>query len=81
MARRRLIEACRPIRESRPETKVLILTAFADEDAVLAAILAGASGFVLKQTRGRDLGDAVAAGHPALGEVLARLRTRRSLPA
>ena len=55
------IEACRTIRETRPETKVLMLTAYADEDAVLAAILAGAAGFVLKQTRGRDLGDAVAA--------------------
>jgi two-component system, NarL family, response regulator DevR len=55
------IEACRSIRESRPETKVLMLTSYADEDAVFASILAGASGYVLKQTRGRDLGDAIAA--------------------
>lgn len=55
------IEACRAIRESRPETKVLMLTSYADEDAVFASILAGASGYVLKQTRGRDLGDAIAA--------------------
>jgi two-component system, NarL family, response regulator DevR len=54
------IEACRLIRESRPDTKVLMLTSYADEDAVLAAILAGASGYVLKQTRGRDLADAIA---------------------
>lgn len=54
------IEACRAIRESRPETKVLMLTSYADEDAVFASILAGASGYVLKQTRGRDLGDAIA---------------------
>lgn len=53
------IEACRSIRESRPETKVLMLTSYADEDAVFASILAGASGYVLKQTRGRDLGDAI----------------------
>jgi two-component system, NarL family, response regulator DevR len=55
------VEACRAIRESRPETKVLMLTSYADEDAVFASILAGASGYVLKQTRGRDLGDAIAA--------------------
>ncbi|MDP9236196.1 MAG: response regulator transcription factor [Chloroflexota bacterium] len=55
------IEACRSIRESRPETRVLMLTSYADEDAVFASILAGASGYVLKQTRGRDLGDAIAA--------------------
>jgi len=54
------IEACRIIRETRPETKVLMLTSFADEDAVFAAILAGASGYVLKQTRGRDLSEAIA---------------------
>jgi two-component system, NarL family, response regulator DevR len=55
------IEACRSIRESRPETKVLMLTSYADDDAVFASILAGASGYVLKQTRGRDLADAIAA--------------------
>lgn len=55
------IEACRSIRESRPETKVLMLTSYADEDAVFASILAGAAGYVLKQTRGRDLGEAIAA--------------------
>ena len=55
------IEACRSIRESRPDTKVLMLTSYADEDAVFAAILAGASGYVLKQTRGRDLAEAIAA--------------------
>lgn len=55
------IEACRTIRESRPDTKVLMLTSYADEDAVFASILAGASGYILKQTRGRELGDAIAA--------------------
>jgi DNA-binding NarL/FixJ family response regulator len=54
------IEACRTIREARPETKVLMLTSYADEDAVFAAILAGAAGYVLKQTRGRDLAAAIA---------------------
>ncbi|MHB8376316.1 MAG: response regulator [Dehalococcoidia bacterium] len=55
------IEACRDIRQSRPETKVIMLTSYADEDAVFAAILAGASGYVLKQTRGNALADAISA--------------------
>jgi DNA-binding NarL/FixJ family response regulator len=53
------IEACREIRQARPETKVIILTSYADEDAVFAAILAGASGYLLKQTRGSALADAI----------------------
>lgn len=55
------IEACREIRESRPETKVIMLTSYADDDAVFASILAGAAGYVLKQTRGAALADAIAA--------------------
>ena len=55
------IEACRAIREEMPDTKVIILTSFADDDAVFASILAGASGYVLKQTRGRALVDAIEA--------------------
>jgi len=55
------IEACREIREARPETRVIILTSYADDDAVFASILAGASGYVLKQTRGSSLTDAIAA--------------------
>ena len=55
------IKACREIRESAPDTKVIILTSYADDDAVFASILAGASGYVLKQTRGGALADAIAA--------------------
>ena len=54
------IEACREIRQARPETRVIMLTSFADEDAVMASILAGAAGYLLKQTRGNALADAIA---------------------
>ena len=49
------IEACREIRSTRPETRVVMLTSYPDEEAVLSAIIAGASGYLLKQFRGRDL--------------------------
>jgi len=49
------IVACREIRAARPETRVVMLTSYPDEEAVLSAIIAGASGYLLKQIRGRDL--------------------------
>lgn len=43
------VDACRTIRAARQETRVLFLTSFADDDVVLATILAGADGFLLKE--------------------------------
>lgn len=77
------IEACREIRAARPQTRVVMLTSYPDEEAVLSAIIAGASGYLLKQVRGRDLVAAIeSVGRgdslldPAVTErVLQRVRT------
>jgi DNA-binding NarL/FixJ family response regulator len=55
------IEACREIRAARPETRVVMLTSYPDEEAVLSAFIAGASGYLLKQIRGRELVSALEA--------------------
>ena len=76
------IEACRDIRSAHPETRVLMLTSFADDQALFTSIMAGASGYVLKQIRGPELLDAirkVARGDSLLDSaiterVLARIR-------
>jgi two-component system, NarL family, response regulator DevR len=49
------IEATRDIRARRPATQVLMLTSFADDEALFASIMAGASGYVLKQIKGGEL--------------------------
>ncbi len=62
------IEVCREIRSRMPELSCLMLTSFADDEALFDAIMAGASGYVLKQIRGTDLVDAVR--HVAAGQSL-----------
>src|SRR5579875_2795956 len=49
------VEACREIRARHPETGVLMLTSYGDDEALFQSILSGASGYLLKQTRARDL--------------------------
>jgi DNA-binding NarL/FixJ family response regulator len=76
------VDATREIRSARPETRVIMLTSYADDEAVYGSIMAGASGYLLKQTRGQDLATAierVAAGESLLDpsvtqKVLERMR-------
>ena len=76
------IDVCRDVRSIDPEIKGLILTSYEDDEALFAAIMAGAAGYVLKQIRGTDLVDTVrrvAAGQslldPAVTQrVLERIR-------
>jgi two-component system response regulator DevR len=53
------IDVCREIRSQLPDTYCLILTSYDDQDAVLSAVLAGASGYVLKEVRAAALVDAI----------------------
>ena len=74
------IELCRELRSQRPELSCLMLTSFLDDDALLDAVVAGASGYVLKQVRGSDLVDAVrqvATGHSLLDPVLRERAAKR----
>jgi DNA-binding NarL/FixJ family response regulator len=53
------VEVCRDVRSARPDLACIMLTSYADDEALFDAIMAGASGYVLKQVRGSDLIDAV----------------------
>ena len=77
------IEVCRELRSNHPEVACVMLTSFADDEALFASIMAGAAGYVLKQIRGADLVGAirrVARGESLLdpavtARVLERLRS------
>jgi two-component system response regulator DevR len=63
------IDACREITTNQPEVKVIMLTSYADDEMLFAAIRAGAAGYVLKQAGGQDVVralEAVAQGHSLL---------------
>ena len=67
------VEVCREIRSQVPETACLMLTSYADDEALFAAIMAGAAGYVLKQVGGTDLVEdvrRVAAGQSLLDPAL-----------
>ena len=76
------VEVCREIRARHDEVRCLMLTSFADDEALFSSIMAGASGYILKQVKGHDLVDAirrVAGGESLLdpsvtARVLERLR-------
>jgi DNA-binding NarL/FixJ family response regulator len=78
------IEVCRSVRSTHPGVRTMILTSYDDDEALFAAIMAGASGYLLKQIRGPELVDAVrrvAAGQSLLdpavtSNVLDRVRSR-----
>src|SRR5512133_282090 len=77
------VTVCRELRSRLPDLRCLMLTSFADDDALFDAIMAGAAGYVLKQIRGTDLVSAiraVAAGQSLLdprttARVLDRMRS------
>jgi len=71
------IEACREIRSELPSTRVLMLTSFAEEETVVAALLAGAAGYVLKNVARARLLEALRS--VARGESLLDSRVTRSV--
>jgi two-component system, NarL family, response regulator DevR len=74
------IETCREIKARLPETKVVILTGSGDEDSVLTAVVAGASGYLLKQSGIRDVLraiDVVAGGGSLLDPIATDRMIRR----
>jgi len=83
------VEVCRDIRAHRLETRVLMLTSYADDEALFASIMAGAAGYLLKETRAAALLEAIhtaARGgsllDPAMTQrVFERLRTAAAGPA
>lgn len=75
------IEVCRAVHDAHPDIACLMLTSYADDDAMLDSVVAGAVGFVLKQVRGNALVDSIraAAGGRSLvdPDLMARARQRQ----
>ncbi|KAA2261844.1 response regulator transcription factor [Solihabitans fulvus] len=71
------VELCRELRSTNPELRCLMLTSYADDDALFDAIMAGAAGFVLKQVLGADVVAAVRT--VAAGQSLLDARTTSAL--
>lgn len=74
------VEVCRDVRSQLPDVRCLMLTSYADDEALFAAIMAGASGYVLKDIRGNDLVAAirsVAAGNSLLDPSVTQLVLER----
>jgi len=57
------VEAMRRIREARPQTRVIVLTSFTDDDKLLAAVRAGAAGYLLKTAPPQEVVRAIRAAH------------------
>src|SRR6478735_11004609 len=53
------VTVCRDIRSTLPDTRILMLTSYSDDEALYGAVMAGASGYILKQIHGTDLVGAV----------------------
>ena len=53
------VDVCRDIRSELPEVRCIILTSYDDDEALFAAVMAGAAGYLLKQIGGRSLLDAI----------------------
>ena len=73
------IEVCREIRSRDPSIHAIILTSYDDNEALTASVLAGASGYILKQIHGPDLAEAVR--RVAAGESLMDRTTAFQIPA
>src|SRR5690606_18435670 len=72
------VDACRQIRAKHPDVKVIMLTSYTDDEAIFASVMAGASGYVLKQVGSEDLIKAIRTVH-AGGSLLDPSTTQRVL--
>ncbi len=74
------VEVCRELRSAHPEVACIMLTSFSDDEALVQAVMAGASGYLLKQIRGTDIVAAVravAAGRSLLDPAVAERAAER----